>query len=453
MQTGDEASQGSESGDHTVFVPKPGGRRRGGAAAVTTAELTAAAPAHEAAAEAPGELPLGIGANPLLRAAAPLFALVRQLKTVRRADDVPRLRRDVIDAIQRFDANARGMRVDGKTTAQAAYALCALVDETVLGTPWGLESVWAKQSLLITFYKEYTAGETFFNFVKKAKERPKEYLDLLEFFFVALSLGFQGRFRLETGGVDQLARLKEDLYNTIARERGRPDPELSVRWRGVTEAGPRVSRLVPLWVAGVAALAICLLAYAGFSYLLNSHSDQVFAKIAGLVPGTTRSLPVSPPAAVPPQLTERVRVSLEPEIRARLVDVEDVGTATRIIIYNRGMFASGQADVGPQFAPLLRKIAAFLIDQDHPGPFVVTGHTDNVPTHGLRFPSNFDLSKARAEAVAAVLIAAGAPATKLKVKGVADTEPLASNDTTEGKAQNRRVEVLIPTIAVRRATP
>ncbi|MBK8209079.1 MAG: type VI secretion system protein TssL [Rhodospirillales bacterium] len=426
--------------DQTVFVPRPGGRRRGGAAAESATQ-----PVADGFGDAGAALPEGVGANPLLRASASLFVLVRQLKAVRQHHDVPGLRREVTEAIHLFDSEARRAGVDTKTTAQAAYALCALIDETVLGTPWGLESVWAKQSLLIIFYKEYTAGETFFNFIKKAKETPKEYMDLLEFYFVCISLGFQGRFRVESGGVNELARIKDDLFNIIVRERGRPDPELSVRWRGVSDKAPAVSRVIPLWTVAVATLGLLLLGYAFFTYRLNAASDVTYAKIAGLAPVAARSAPVSIPTVIetnPQQMSQRLRVTLDAEIRARQPDVEDVGHATRIVLYNRGMFASGGANGEAQFQPLIRKIALFLADQNAAGPFVVTGHTDNVPIRSLRFPSNHDLSRARADAVADVLVASGIDRAKLRINGVADSEPIASNATADGRAKNRRVEIL-----------
>lgn len=455
--------QKDDDDERTVFTPTPGGgRRRGGAAAKPPADdIFATPPAPPAASpifpQAGGEptsmpggpLPEGIGANPLLNAAASMFALVRQLRGVRSHGDVAGLRRDVIEAIKQFDADARRAGIEAKTTAQAAYALCALVDETVLSTPWGFESIWAKQSLLITFYKEYTAGEAFFNFLKKAKESPKQYLDLLEFFYVCLSLGFQGRFRHETGGVDQLSRTRQELYNVIRRERVAPPPELSPHWRGVTDKGPRVSRFVPLWVVGVAGLAIVIAAFIGFSYSLNAKSDVVFTRIAQLVqPGSRPAPQPLPPALAAPAPTKtagvvaRLKATLAPEIAQRLVDVQDQGDAARIIIFNRGMFPSGSAEVGATFRDLIRKIAVFLAEQQ--GPFQVTGHSDNVPIRTLRFPSNWHLSKARAEAVAAILAETVSQPGALKVEGRADAEPLASNDTAEGRALNRRVEVRMP---------
>jgi type VI secretion system protein ImpK len=187
MQQDDDPFSFSPDPSRTVIMPTPGGRRRGGAAAVIPSSSTMeASSVPEATSPTPADLGLAASANPLVRAAGPLFTLVRQLRSVRDHADVPTLRADVIEAIRRFQEDTREAGVDPKTSAQACYALCALVDETVLGTPWGLQSIWSKQSLLITFYREATAGETFFNFLNKAKESPRDYLDILEFFYVCL---------------------------------------------------------------------------------------------------------------------------------------------------------------------------------------------------------------------------------------------------------------------------
>jgi type VI secretion system protein ImpK len=444
MQQDDDPFSFCPDPSRTVIMPTPGGRRRGGAAAVIPPSSTTEAPfSPEATSPTPADLGLAASANPLVRAAGPLFTLVRQLRSVRDHADVPTLRADVIEAIRRFQGDTREAGVDRKTAAQACYALCALVDETVLGTPWGLQSIWSKQSLLITFYREATAGETFFNFLNKAKESPRDYLDILEFFYICLSLGFQGKFRVEPGGVDRLNRLRQDLYVVIARERGNPERALSLRWRGVQDKSPGVSRFLPLWVVGVGAFAIVLLAFLGYSFSLNSHSDAVYGRIAALMPLAARTKAEPQPFAarqVPP-LIERLRVTLAPEISRRLVDVQAAGGSARIIVFNRGLFPSGGAEVGPEAVPVIRKVALFLADQT--GPFQITGHTDNVPIRTLRFPSNWHLSKARADAVAA-LLAPPLRLGQLQTEGRADTDPLESNETVEGRNQNRRVEIRLP---------
>ncbi|MFD2376571.1 OmpA family protein [Ottowia pentelensis] len=89
---------------------------------------------------------------------------------------------------------------------------------------------------------------------------------------------------------------------------------------------------------------------------------------------------------------------------------------------------------------MLERIAHALSEVQ--GAVLITGHSDNVPIRSLRFPSNWQLSTARAEAVKAALAATVAP-QRMRAEGRADAEPVASNDTADGRAQNRRVDIVL----------
>jgi len=78
-----------------------------------------------------------------------------------------------------------------------------------------------------------------------------------------------------------------------------------------------------------------------------------------------------------------------------------------------------------------------------PGQVDVVGYTDNQPIHTVKFPSNFQLSKARAQAAAAVIANAIDEPARLSTQGRADEDPIASNDTPDGRQQNRRIEVVL----------
>ena len=79
---------------------------------------------------------------------------------------------------------------------------------------------------------------------------------------------------------------------------------------------------------------------------------------------------------------------------------------------------------------------------DVPGPVIIAGHTDNQPIRSLRFPSNWHLSKDRAASARAVLAGFVKP-ERLTAEGRADTEPVADNNSVEGRARNRRVEITL----------
>ena len=105
------------------------------------------------------------------------------------------------------------------------------------------------------------------------------------------------------------------------------------------------------------------------------------------------------------------------------------------------MFDSGSADMKPGFREVLAALGAEL--NRLPNSVEVLGHTDDRPIASARYPSNWELSAARAASVARLLIANGLPRDKVSVAGYADTHPLQGNDSVHDRAANRRVEIVI----------
>lgn len=106
------------------------------------------------------------------------------------------------------------------------------------------------------------------------------------------------------------------------------------------------------------------------------------------------------------------------------------------------LFASGQASLDPRATGLLEEIGALLnVDQTH--PISVEGNTDNVPIHSSQFPSNWELSTARASTVVRFLIGHGVGANRLTASGNAEQRPVDTNTTAAGRARNRRVEIVL----------
>ena len=433
--------------ERTIIMPAPGGRRRTqDEAVVPPRPMTrpgGPAPAVESTAK-----------NPLIRAAATAFALVRRLRNTARHDDVPGLRDSVLATIKEFETKARNLGSGSETTYAARYALCALIDETVLSTPWGSQSTWTTESLLGTLHNETKGGAKFFQILERMSESPAHNIDLLEFLYLCLSLGFQGKFAVMDRGSAQLEEITHNLYRTIRNQRGEGERELSPHWRGITDRRPAVSRYIPLWVVPVAVCTLAAVLYLGFSYSINGASDTVFAKLNGLgreaaqlqrLPEASEPLVIqttAPDQPPPPRPAERIRGLLEEEVMRGLLEVVDLGYATNIVVHNKGLFASGSSRVSKDFRPVIRKIGGVL--KNEPGPLLVTGHTDSQPIRTLKFPSNWHLSSARANAVLALLAESIVEPGKLVSEGRADTEPIASNDTADGRQQNRRIEIKIP---------
>ncbi len=121
--------------------------------------------------------------------------------------------------------------------------------------------------------------------------------------------------------------------------------------------------------------------------------------------------------------------------------IERRGLVVRVLTDNL-LFVSGSATLQPGADQLLAEVAQLLnLDPTH--PITVEGHTDNQPIATAQFPSNWELSTARATNVVRFLIGRGVNRYRLGAVGYADLHPIASNATAAGRAQNRRVEIVL----------
>ena len=158
-------------------------------------------------------------------------------------------------------------------------------------------------------------------------------------------------------------------------------------------------------------------------------------------PGPWRWEAAAPPSVPETNLYDRVSAFLKEEINQGTLEVIDKDTSVVIRLRNKGLFGSGSATINPEFQPLLERIADTLSIVE--GKVIVAGHSDNVPIHTLRFPSNWHLSKARADSVTAFVQQLSVVARAITSEGRADTEPLVANDSPENRAINRRVEIIL----------
>lgn len=106
------------------------------------------------------------------------------------------------------------------------------------------------------------------------------------------------------------------------------------------------------------------------------------------------------------------------------------------------LFDSGKAELKPEGQQALTEVASVLTTIADRS-FQITGHTDNVPINTTRYPSNWELSAARAVNVTRYLATQGVQAERLSAAGYADTQPVAENDSVEGRQQNRRIEIVL----------
>lgn len=277
----------SREEEPTVVQTRPGTPRR-------TPPLTAAlratvgGAAGPSATAAPVDIKSYRGArafpkNPLITAAGTLFDLMVELSTTTEHPDVAALQRQVVEEVQRFEQRATSSGSPSDHVLAARYALCSALDETVLLTPWGGESVWSQRSLLSIFQNETWGGEKLFALLQRLRQDPARNVDVNELIALTLALGFEGRYRVMENGRAELEDLRNELYREINRQRSASPRPLSVDWEGVN-AGRGVRQIAPIWVlfavTGVAILGM----FTWFDVQMHRIKDPMILNLDAIAP-------------------------------------------------------------------------------------------------------------------------------------------------------------------------
>ncbi|MEM1431499.1 MAG: type IVB secretion system protein IcmH/DotU [Pseudomonadota bacterium] len=427
------------------------------------------------------------GMNRLNAAAATLFSLVSRIRNRAQHMDPDKLRRSVIAEVRGFENRCLQAGIEAQEVKIARYAICATLDDVVLNTPWGSQSSWAMQSMVGTFHKETVGGDRFYDLLARLEKEPGKNIDLLEFMYMCLSLGFEGRLRVEPNGIDRHMQIRAGLARIVRGQRGPWERDLSPHWKGVDLPHKVLSIWKPVWLTTATVAILLTITFLGLSYLLNRDGEHVLGQMSVLDTGVVATLKRVAPEPIPPALPPSASLTaggqtegetpreplLEDEVAEGLVEVIEDVTKVTVRVSGRAMFASASDQLQPEYQDLVDRVAEELATVS--GQIVVVGHSDNIPIRSSRFPSNMHLSLARAEAVMARMapvLDAGAEAqradaqqltqdnastgellvsapqqtlgaSRMKAEGRADKEPIASNDTPEGRAKNRRIEIIL----------
>ncbi|MFC3320940.1 type IVB secretion system protein IcmH/DotU [Mesorhizobium cantuariense] len=379
--------------------------------------------------------------NPLIAAAAALLGLCAQLKRGGSHSDVEGLRLKVLQEIGAFERRIMPLGLSSPAIKICKYALCATIDDVVLNTRWGSHSVWMTRSMVGSLFGDTFGGDRFFDVMAHLRKKPRANLELLELLYYCIRLGFKGRHRVTMRGAAELSVLCEDVYRLIRRGRGDLERDLSLHWRGDCEDRKLRRKLVPIWVVVALLAGVLLSIYTGLLFALNARADTVLNDLAKLPPNGTGSVVRIVPQPAVALRGDRLRHFLEPEIRDRLVTVSEDAQQVVVTIHAAGMFDSASPKVKKTFVPLLLRIGQSL--NDEAGTVVLIGHTDAMPIQSLVFPSNHYLSLARAKAAGEIIKSMMSDAGRVREEGKGRAEPIAPNNTPEGRAQNRRIEIII----------
>lgn len=221
----------------------------------------------------------------------------------------------------------------------------------------------------------------------------------------------------------------------------RPEESFSFRHRKQPESDFRDRWLISYADLVTLLLALFIVLYAASDHERARQIAQSFATNSkttdtgsgnGVLPGSdsliAEQAKIAAILASNPKISNRAKINRTE--RGLIVSLNEAG-----------FFAPGEAEISSEAAELIASLADTLKDSKE--NIRVEGHTDSTPISNTRFPSNWELSTARASKVLARLIENGISPQRLSATGFASEQPIADNSTAEGRAQNRRVDVVI----------
>lgn len=393
------------------------------------------------------------GLNRLNACASTLFSLISRIRNRAQHMDPDKLRQKVVAEVRAFENRALQANIEPQQVKVARYAICATLDDVVLNTPWGGESSWTTQSMVGTFHKEVVGGDRFYDLLARLEQDPANNIELLEFVYMCLSLGFEGRLRVEQGGSDKHLQIRNGLARIIRGQRGPVERDLSPNWRGVDRPHKPRSIWKPVWISAASLATVLGIGFFGLSWALSGQSERAIGAIAtldtGVAPELERKAPPPPPTITQPKIApppgesqvDKLSKFLEPEIIEGLVTVSENANTVSINIAGGGMFPPASDRLKPEYLNTIERVATAL--NDEPGSIIIAGHSDSDPIRTQRFPSNTHLSLARAQSVMRIIVGRIDDPARLSAEGRADKEPIADNSTRAGKAKNRRIEIIL----------
>ncbi len=394
----------------------------------------------------------GLGAggssNPLVAAAANLMILLGRLRTGLVEMQAAPLIDHVTREIDLFERNALAAGINPQDASDAKYALSATADDIVQNLPGADRGMWLEYSMVARFFGERSSGVRFFQKIDEAMRAPGQRFNLLELMLTCLALGFEGQYRTMPNGSVELARIRTAIYETLRRVQPRPDDDISIKWTAVPMDGKRRRGGVPIWIVTAVAAAMVMVLFATLSTLLNAQSSEVRNGILALHQdrppiSIERTEPVVEAYVAPSSQLDRIRAALAEKIAQGEVEVDRNNDWVFVRVGEYLQFAPASADLTSDFSTLAAAIGNTLNAEN--GPVRVVGHTDSDRMSGRgRYKTNEQLSVARAQTVADILAVSVADPSRIAVEGLGATDPIADNATREGKARNRRVEIMIP---------
>src|SRR5260221_498272 len=225
---------------------------------------------------------------------------------------------------------------------------------------------------------------------------PERHVELLEFFYVCLALGFEGRYRSGEGGRQALTQARTRLYELIEQRQGKKSTELSARWRGAEVRARRVPGALAIWGAASACALVLAVLYFGYSVLLGARSDPVARELARLKLPPLAAMAAAPKVAPKPGVLP-LNQQLPKSLAGPDVEVSAIGEGALILLKGGQLFAPGSPRPDAKVQTVIQRVPEAL--NNFPGAVLVNRLTDYHPIRPTWFRPYRQLSSTRVSSV------------------------------------------------------
>jgi len=211
---------------------------------------------------------------------SPCFSLILQLRASSHYSDAELLRSNLMQVLSECEQKAQQF-ASSKDVEDAKFAIVAFVDETILSSNWSLKGEWMSKPLQLQLYNRFDAGEHFFERMNDILQDTSSRLEVLEVYYLCLTLGFKGRYQL----VEQ-DKLRARIESARAVLRQAPEMKagvLSPNGLPRDQIAAEVKTKLPTWAIVATAVTIGLLIYLAMSIHVIGKADEVKSSIEELV--------------------------------------------------------------------------------------------------------------------------------------------------------------------------
>lgn len=199
--------------------------------------------------------------------------LILQLRSTNDYGDAENLKSRVYEMFERFEDSSRRAGTDNEKIRLSKFALVAFLDETIISSAWAHKDHWLSDPLQIKLFDTFNAGEEFFNHMAELRLRSSQNKDVLEIYYLCLSLGFKGKYQLQSP--ENLRRIIDDLNLELHPDAFRSIDVISPNGKPRQSLIQAVKGGLPLWVYPLSALVIFLLIYMILLFVISGEAENV----------------------------------------------------------------------------------------------------------------------------------------------------------------------------------